>query len=105
MAKITTYKLYVGLNDKDTRLQKYDILEAYKVANNVVLSQCDGATIYSGNGIYKHDDGGVVVEQTLIIEISGADESRVGQIVADLKRVFNQESVLVDRVSSNRVFV
>ena len=103
--KTTTYKLYLGLNDKDTKMQKYDIVEAYKVANAIVLSQCDGATIYNGNGIYKHDDGKIVVEQTLIIEISGADESRVGKVIEDLKVVFNQECVLVDRVSSNRAFV
>lgn len=103
-SRVVTYKLYLGLNDKDTRLQKYDVLEAYKVANNIVLSQCDGATIWSGQGIYKHEDGAVVVEQTLVIEISGASSRTIGVIVEMLKGAFNQESVLVDRVSSDRSF-
>lgn len=103
--KTTTYKLYLGLNDKDTKLQKYDIVEAYKVANSIVLSHCEGATIYNGNGIYKHENGQVVVEQTLIIEISGASESSVASVIEDLKRVFNQECVLVEKSASSRAFL
>ena len=103
--KTTTYKLYLGLNDKDTKMQKYDILEAYKIANNIVLSHCEGATIYNGNGVYKHENGQVVVEQTLIIEISGADESRVASVIGELKSAFNQECVLVEKSASSRAFL
>ena len=34
MKKIT---LYVGLNDKDSKLQKFDIIEAYKMAETILM--------------------------------------------------------------------
>lgn len=57
--------LYVGLNDKDTKTQKISTLEAYKIVNNIIMKYTDGATIYEANGLYKHEDGTVVIEKTL----------------------------------------
>lgn len=51
------FTLYVGLNDKDTKQQKISTLESFKMVNNIILSYCDGATIYEADGIYKHDNG------------------------------------------------
>ena len=89
------FTLYLGLNDKDTKTQKIDILEAYKIVNNILLKYTDGATIFQANGIYKHDDGAVVVEQTLRIELLFVDKNTVKKIVDLLKITFNQESIIV----------
>lgn len=40
------FTLYLGLNDKDTKKQEINTIEAYKIVNNVVNNYCDGATIY-----------------------------------------------------------
>ena len=89
------FTLYLGLNDKDTKTQKIDILEAYKIVNNILLKYTDGATIFQANGIYKHEDGTVVIEQTLRIELLFVDKNTVKNIVDLLKITFNQESIIV----------
>ena len=77
------------------KTQKIDILEAYKIVNNILLKYTDGATIFQANGIYKHDDGTVVIEQTLRIELLFVDKNTVKKIVDLLKITFNQESIIV----------
>ena len=92
------YTLYLGLNDKDTKTQKIDTLEAYKVVENMLASMFDGGTIFNAHGVYKHDNGDIVIENTLRIEILEFDDSileKVREFVRILKDVFNQESIAV----------
>ena len=54
------YVLSMGLNDKDTKTQKIQTLEAYKMVENVIKSlQFEGATIYESKGLYKHKKRGI----------------------------------------------
>ena len=92
---MTKYTLYVGLNDKDTHVQKISVLEAAKMVMNIVLSHTDGATIYEADGIYKHDDGTVVVEKSLKVELLFIERKAVTAIVDLIKTVLNQESVII----------
>lgn len=94
MNKIT---LYVGLNDKDSKRQEITTIDAYKIAVKTVLSYCGGATILEADGIYTHDNGEIVIEKTLKIELIDIDNNAVNHIISDLKRVFNQESILKQR--------
>lgn len=89
------YTLYLGLNDKDTKQQKINTLEAYKICNNILLNYTDGATVFEANGIYKHNDGTFTIEKTLRIELLFTEQKTVEKIVNELKIVFNQESVAV----------
>ena len=50
-------------------------------------------TIYSGTGIYKHQDGTITEENNFKIELLFAARADVLAFCEDLKRVFNQESV------------
>ena len=105
--KFNKYELYMGLNDKDTKTQKIDTLEAYKIVSNQVAQRFDGGTVFNASGIYKHEDGTVVIENTLKIEIILFDESmkesNVKEFVDYLKTTFNQESIAVQhsKVTSN----
>lgn len=101
MKKVT---LYVGLNDKDTKVQKVDTMEAYKIATNVITAYADGGTIYSADGIYKHDDGTIVIEKTLKIELYEASDEAVQTIINTLKIVLNQESIIKQTESVNSEF-
>lgn len=92
---IKKFTLYLGLNDKDTKVQMISTLEAYKVVSNLLASRFDGGTIFEADGIYRHDDGSVVFEKTLRIEILFAERPQIVEFVTDLKRIFNQESVAV----------
>ena len=89
--------LYVGLFDKETKRQRIGTVEAYKVAENITMSIVDGATISEASGIYKHDDGSVIIEPSLRIELLDATAEQVAGIVGALKHTLNQESVLVEQ--------
>ena len=91
------FTLYVGLNDKDSKVQEITTLEAYKIINNLLLAYTNGATIFEAVGIYKHDDGTFITENTLRIELMFVEKSAVKEIVENIKKILNQESVAVQR--------
>ena len=89
------FTLYMGLNDKDAKVQVISTIEAYKVVSNIISKDFGGGTIFEAQGIYKHDDGKIVFEKTLRIEILFAEEPQIKALVAELKKIFNQESIAV----------
>lgn len=95
------YTLYVGLNDKDKKVQLISTIEAYKICNNILLQYTDGATVFEASGIYKHEDGTFTIEKTLRIELLFTDDDTVSKIVKDLKTAFNQESIAVQKQAIN----
>lgn len=104
--KIIKYSLYLGLNDKDTKTQKIDTLEAYKILCNLLKSyNIEGFTVYNAHGFYVHNDGSFTVENTLKVELMFIDEKTVDNIIKQLKIIFNQESVIkqVEEVTSELV--
>ena len=51
MYRIKKYTLYVGLNDKETKTQKVNTVEAYKIIENLLLNlNVEGATIFEAKG-------------------------------------------------------
>lgn len=104
--KIIKYSLYLGLNDKDTKTQKIDTLEAYKILCNLLKSyNIEGFTVYNAHGFYVHDDGTYTVENTLKVELMFIDEITIDNIIKQLKIIFNQESIIkqVEKVTSELV--
>lgn len=91
------FVLYVGLNDKITKTQKINTLDAYNIINNILLTYTEGATIIQGNGIYKHENGNFTTENTFIIELLFTDEEVIKAIANDLKRILNQESIAIQK--------
>lgn len=102
MKKVT---LFVGLTDKDTHFREIETVTAYKVVTRLVAETVGGGTVSTADGIYTHDDGTVVIEKSFRIEILDADESAVSALVADLKKLLNQESVLVQREKVETAFI
>lgn len=105
-SKIIKYSLYLGLNDKDTKTQKIDTLEAYKILCNLLKSyNVEGFTVYNAHGFYVHDDGSFTVENTLKVELMFIKELTVDNIIKQLKTIFNQESIIkqVEEVTSSLV--
>ena len=95
---IEKYTLYVGLNDKDSKIQKVNTVEAYKTIENLLLNlNVEGATIFEAKGLYKHENGEYVTENTLRIEIMFGEKPIVKQLVDSIKLILNQESVAVQR--------
>lgn len=87
---------YIGLNDKDSKQQEISTIDAFKIVSNVFNTLTEGATI-KGNckGIYKHDDGTQIIEETIEAFSFGLNEDQTEKIVNVLKQVLNQESILV----------
>lgn len=106
MEKIVKYSLYLGLNDKDTKTQKIDTLEAYKILCNLLKSyNVEGFTVYNAHGFYMHDDGTFTTENTLKIELMFIDEKIVDNIIKQCKIIFNQETIIkqVEEITSELV--
>ena len=93
------FTLYLGLNDKDKKRQVVKTKKALKELNGLLLGkyELDGATIQEGNGVYKHQNGKTVKEKTIIITLLNVDEHIIMLIIRDLKKSFNQESILKEK--------
>ena len=89
------YTLTIGLNDKDTKQQKYDIITCYKLVEDILKKYLDGYTIYEAKGGYKHDDGTFISENSLVVMLLFTNDIQVKIIVDTIKQVLNQESVAV----------
>ena len=93
--KIKEFTISMGLFDKDTKRQEISTLDAYKICINYLMSITDGATITEGKGIYKHDDGEIVIEPTFVIQLSFIEKPVVLEIIKQLKVLFNQEKIVL----------
>lgn len=90
----TKYTLYIGLNDKDTKVQEISTLDAYKLVGALV-GDC---TIQEARGLYTHQDGTQVLESTLIVQIIDfSGKMEVAPVVETIKTALNQESIAVIR--------
>ena len=94
MKKIT---LYVGLNDQDRKVQVIDTLEATKIVINILNANgISGATVFNAMGLYTHDDGKVVIENTLRVELFEGERVDVLKAIEQIKIALNQESVVLN---------
>lgn len=102
---IEKFTIYLGLNDQTTKRQEIETVNAYKIVSNMIASTFGGGSIYSGTGIYKHQDGTITEENNFKIELLFASRADVLTFCEDLKRVFNQESVALqyDRIESELI--
>ena len=89
------YTLYVGLNDKDERVQMIDTIRAKKMVHQILNHDM---TMLEGEGRYIHQDGGVSHEVSLkieLVDLKGELEKTIRGKVAKIKQVLNQETVAV----------
>lgn len=89
--------LFVGLFDKDTKTQKIDSLTAANIINNIIITNgLDGATVSNATGIYKHENGQIIIEPSVRIELLFATEKQIKNICEAIKTALNQESVVLE---------
>lgn len=97
--------LSIGLNDKDTKYQIIDGEKArHTIASLLVYNGVDGATISDGIGIYKHENGALIVENSIIVTMFEVDENAVKNACNAIKTALNQESILIENTISDAVF-
>jgi len=96
------YVLTLGLNDRYTKKQKFDFVEAHGKLNRILLVHFEiyAFTMIDCYGCYRHKNGEIVQECSIRIEI--ADEENKDDTIRALiralkhKRCFNQESIMLE---------
>lgn len=100
------YTYYLGLNDKDTKEQIIPTWKALYEVERSVMSQLWGGSIALVKGLFKHEDGTQVIEETIRIESLGfRDESEFIAFAHYLKLMYNQESVLMEVTEVDAQFI
>lgn len=98
---MTTVNLYIGLNDKDTKRQELSNLEAKAEISAILFKHFPyGFTLQECQGMYKHNDGTVVCENTIKVILFDYNIGLVPDAVKDLKEKLNQECIAVERLES-----
>jgi len=97
--------LYIGGNDQHTKTQLVDMETQRNTIANICFDYVDGATIYTGNGLYKHNDGQKINEQCTIVVLYNVEIATVKQIVETAKSILNQESIAVEFAQCNFNFM
>lgn len=103
--KMMKVVMYIGLNDQATKRQEITTKEALDAVVEIILPEAGGATISDARGIYTHEDGTTVVENTIRAELFDPPAEVIRRIVKKLKKRLNQESIAVERQEVNTVFM
>lgn len=101
MEKLTQYSMFIGLNDKETKKQEVTTDKAIELVSDVIK----GGSIQTIQGVYTHNDGTKVKETTLKVDVLYSDDATVRLYADDLKRLLNQESILISKGTINGMFV
>ncbi len=88
-------KIYIGLNDKDSKNQKYDTDMYVRILKRVCMNYAVPFSFSLIDGGYMHENGEYEQEKTLAISLIDVDKKLVDEIARDLCAFFHQESVLI----------
>lgn len=99
------YKVYLGLNDQETKKQEIDTETAMIKVSEYLADHFEGTTVYNGIGVYKHNDGTIVRENSLIIELVYVEDQDVDKMINQFRVVFNQESVMKVKIACECDFI
>lgn len=99
------FTIYIGLNDSETRIQKYDTEKYVSLLRKVCQNYHVAFSFHLTNGGYFHDDGRYTDENTLVLMLMDARETVVREIAKDLCAFFHQESVMVAKAACSVVFI
>ena len=103
---MTTVNLYIGLNDKDTKRQEITNLDAKAEISAILFKYFpNGFTLQECQGMYRHEDGTVVCENTIKVILFDYNIGLVLDAVEDLKLKLNQECIAVERIETTINFV
>lgn len=99
------YKIYIGLNDQKEKVQLINTNDALVIVSEYLANNFVGATAYNAIGIYKHENGEVVRENSIVIELVFVNDEDVMKMINHFREVFNQESVMKVVIPCNCDFI
>ncbi|MBR0372904.1 MAG: hypothetical protein IJH91_00040 [Mogibacterium sp.] len=88
-------EIYVGLNDQDTKQQKFETSKYLSILRNVCISYKVPFSVNIVEGGYIHESGEYTQETTLVLSLIGVERDVIEEIAKDLCVFFHQESVLI----------
>ena len=97
--------IYVGLNDSETGVQKFETEKYLSILKNVCRSYRVAFSVQQINGGYFHEDGRYTEENSLKLTLMDISEQKAIEIAKDLCVFFNQESVMLTSSPSTVIFV
>ena len=103
---MTTINLYIGLNDKDTKRQELTNLDAKTEISRILFKHFpDGFTLQECQGMYRHEDGTVVCENTIKVTLFNYEFVGISNVIEEIKHKLNQESVATEYLETIVNFV
>lgn len=99
------FTIYCGLNDWITKTQIINTETASALVENICCEICGGATISQARGVYTHENGEKVIENTLVIVLFGIDLETARRAAIEIKNALNQESVVLECVEVESSFI
>jgi hypothetical protein len=102
---MTETRIYVGLNDAETKKQIYETKKYLSLLKNVCKSYNVAFSLEVEEGGYFHNNGEYTEETSLVLILIDADKEVVKEIANDLCTFFNQESVLITENNIKGYFI
>ena len=97
--------IYIGLNDSETGMQKYESEKYLSILKNACRSYKIAFSVQMINGGYFHEDGRYTDENTLELRLIDVPDEIITELAKDLCAFFNQESVMVTSSPTSVVFI
>ena len=91
----TQTTVYIGLNDSETGVQKFESQKYVSVLKNVCRMYKVAFSVQEIKGGYFHEDGRYTEENSLKLTLVDVPEQTVTELAKDLCAFFHQESVMV----------
>ena len=104
---MTRFTISIGLFDKDTKRQKITSDIAIRIVSDLVVDIIGYGTIHTGNGIYTHAAGQVVIEPSSVFFVDGEKDlkDKVKTLAWQIKKALNQESVMLEETAVKMEFI
>ena len=105
MEKLT---ISIGLLDKDSKAQLISNNDAMEMVNSCFLSRLDAFTVYFAKGVYTHENGQQIQENTIRVEVvafNDSDYNNTIQSIKEVKKALNQETILLEKQTINSYLI
>lgn len=96
------FTVITGLNDKKTKKQEISTETAYQIIfETLENNSVEGATLTEAKGFYTHNNGEIVIEKSIKIELLFIKYATVKAIAEELRIKLNQESIVIESLELN----
>lgn len=96
--KVVTYRLYIGMNDKEKLKQLCPTEDFIEMVRSICEDYKIAFSMDEKIGGYMMANGTFITERSLVLAITGFDFEQIVQLADDLRKKLNQESIMITKV-------